>query len=281
MAKFLNEVGLAYFWSKIKSYVDGKVVSSVGDYTINGKKISTNPTLGKGDIGLSNVTDDAQVKRSEMGAASGVATLGSDGKVPSSQLPSYVDDVLEYENSSAFPGTGESGKIYVATDTNLTYRWSGTSYVQISQSIALGETSSTAYAGDKGKANRDAISSLPSTVISNVSLGTVSATGVAINVQKATKSGLNYGSPAAANFNIPVATTSAAGLLSAADKAKIDGITGSGDYTLPAATSGALGGIKIGYTESGNNIAVKLDGDSKAYVTVESIDNDSINEICV
>lgn len=114
----------------------------------------------KSDIGLSNVTNDAQVKRSEMGTASGVATLGTDGKVPSSQLPSYVDDVLEYETKAKFPTTGETGKIYVDTITNLTYRWSGSAYVEISQSIALGETSSTAYAGDKGKANATKIANI-------------------------------------------------------------------------------------------------------------------------
>lgn len=74
-----------------------------------------------------------------------------EGKVPASQLPSYVDDVLEYANLGAFPVTGESGKIYVALDTNKTYRWSGTVYVEISPSLALGETSSTAYRGDRGK----------------------------------------------------------------------------------------------------------------------------------
>jgi hypothetical protein len=94
-----------------------------------------------------------------MGVASGVATLDSSGKIPSSQLPSYVDDVLEYSAKSSFPTTGETGKIYVDTSTNLTYRWGGSSYVEISASIALGETSSTAYAGDKGKAVTDALSS--------------------------------------------------------------------------------------------------------------------------
>jgi hypothetical protein len=73
------------------------------------------------------------------------------GKVPSSQLPSYVDDVLEFANLSSFPATGESGKIYIAIDTNLTYRWGGSSYVVMSSSLALGETSSTAYRGDYGK----------------------------------------------------------------------------------------------------------------------------------
>ena len=105
----------------------------------------------KEQLKLENVTNDAQVKRIEMGVAGGVATLGGDGKVPSAQLPSFVDDVIEADSQTAFPKTGEVGKIYVALDTNLTYRWSGSGYVEISQSLALGETSSTAYAGDKGK----------------------------------------------------------------------------------------------------------------------------------
>lgn len=74
-----------------------------------------------------------------------------DGKVPASQLPSFVDDVSEYANLAAFPATGESGKIYVAQNTNKTYRWSGTGYIEISASLALGETSATAYRGDRGK----------------------------------------------------------------------------------------------------------------------------------
>jgi len=73
------------------------------------------------------------------------------GKVPSSQLPSYVDDVLEFANLASFPATGESGKIYIAIDTNITYRWGGSSYVIMTSSLALGETSSTAYRGDRGK----------------------------------------------------------------------------------------------------------------------------------
>lgn len=74
------------------------------------------------------------------------------GKIPASQLPSYVDDVLEYSTATAFPVPGETGKIYVANDTNKVYRWSGSSYVEIAASLALGETSSTAYRGDRGKA---------------------------------------------------------------------------------------------------------------------------------
>lgn len=79
------------------------------------------------------------------------ANLSNNGKVPASQLPSYVDDVEEYGSLLSFPTQGEEGKIYVAKDTNLTYRWSGSTYVEIGQSIALGETSNTAYPGDKGR----------------------------------------------------------------------------------------------------------------------------------
>lgn len=84
------------------------------------------------------------------GAASGVAQLDSNGLVPSTQLPSYVDDVIEYNGRSSFPATGQTGKIYVDTSANITYRWSGTTYVQIGSSLALGTTSSTAFRGDYG-----------------------------------------------------------------------------------------------------------------------------------
>lgn len=104
------------------------------------------------------------IPTSQKGANGGVATLGEDGRVPNSQLPSYVDDVLEYENLSGFPTTGSAGKIYVDKQTNKTYRWSGSGYTEISASLALGETSSTAYAGDKGKQNANNIAGLTNTI---------------------------------------------------------------------------------------------------------------------
>ena len=99
------------------------------------------------------VTDIAgKLDASRVGVSGGVAELDENGKVPSAQLPSFVDDVLERASLSAFPSPGESGKIYVAVDTNLSYRWSGSGYVEISPSLALGETPSTAHRGDHGKA---------------------------------------------------------------------------------------------------------------------------------
>ena len=91
---------------------------------------------------------DASLK----GATGGLAELDDYGKVPSSQLPSYVDDVIEADEFGLFPGTGETGKIYVAKDTNKTYRWTGSTYVLIAGDVVLGETSSTAYRGDRGAA---------------------------------------------------------------------------------------------------------------------------------
>ena len=81
-----------------------------------------------------------------------------DGKIPAAQLPSYVDDVLEFENYDAFPeaAKAEAGKIYVDKATNKTYRWGGTNYVEISASLAIGETEGTAFSGKRGKDLEDA-----------------------------------------------------------------------------------------------------------------------------
>lgn len=180
----------------------------------------------KSQIGLSNVTNDAQVKRSEMGANNGVATLDSSGKVVTSQLPSFVDDVLEFESKIAFPATGESGKIYVSLDTNLTYRWGGTEYVEISKSLALGETSSTAYAGNKGKAATDNINKIKSTSLSHIDDATpvtYSASKVTVNYE--CYEGDQYGSAGTKHgADIVAASETTAGVMTAADKSKLKAI---------------------------------------------------------
>lgn len=116
--------------------------------TPSGAVTSVNSKTGAVSLTASDVS---AIPTSQKGAASGVAELDATGKVPSSQLPGYVDDVLEYDTLSDFPATGESGKIYIDISTNTTYRWSGSTYVAIGSSLALGETSSTAYRGDRGK----------------------------------------------------------------------------------------------------------------------------------
>lgn len=95
--------------------------------------------------------------RGSVGSSNGIAPLDGNAKIPAAYLPSYVDDVIEYSNKETFPIQGESGKIYVACDTNLTYRWSGTTFIEISKSLGLGETETTAYSGAKGKKNANDI----------------------------------------------------------------------------------------------------------------------------
>lgn len=177
----------------------------------------------KVQVGLGNVTNDAQVKRSEMGTASGVATLDENGLVPSSQLPSFVDDVLEFDLKDNFPTTGETGKIYVAKDSNLTYRWSGTQYVEISASLALGETSSTAYAGDKGKDVADKLAKVRNTQLSHIKdTDTFSATAEKVSLNYDCYVGDQYGAEATSHsVDIPVASETQAGIVTAEDKKAI------------------------------------------------------------
>lgn len=172
--------------------------------------------------GDTTITNSLNAFISTKGQPGGLAELDSTGKVPAAQLPSYVDDVLEYSTKAQFPQIGETGKIYVAKDTNLTYRWTGTQYLEISQSLALGETPSTAYSGDKGKANRDALNSMPTKLTSYLTPTTSTGELVKINYKYAAKDGLNYGPLQDDNIDIPSATTTNAGAMSAIDKGRLD-----------------------------------------------------------
>lgn len=151
-------------WSYIKSKADG--VYAAKSHTHDDRYYTETEINSKVDT--INASIDSKAAKSHKHSAADITsgTLSSDrlpsipvskldGVINASNLPSYVDDVLEYENKTSFPTTGEAGKIYVDKDTNLTYRWSGTAYVEISPSLALGETSSTAFAGDKGKVAYD------------------------------------------------------------------------------------------------------------------------------
>lgn len=153
LVSFLDKAGLTAFWNHIKTALIDPISGTNGTLTTHIANKANPHGVTKTQVGLANVTNDAQVKRSEMGKASGVATLGTDGKIPSSQLPSYVDDVIEgYYNptdkkfytqkgtngtyAAANQITGETGKIYVdlGTDDNVIYRYASQSstYVPIS-----------------------------------------------------------------------------------------------------------------------------------------------------
>ncbi len=155
------------------------------------------------------------------GQPNGFASLDGKGLIPSSQLPAYVDDVIEVAIFDELPEVGEAGKIYVTLDTNLTYRWSGTRYIEISQSLALGETSSTAYAGDKGKVTTDIVTSIGT----RVGLTTIvpSDTAVQINSMGIERDDLDSRfNRRIVSLDIQSATTTKAGVMSAADKTKLN-----------------------------------------------------------
>lgn len=199
-----------------------------------------------------------KLEKSLKGAASGLAELDATGKVPAAQLPSYVDDVIEayksgadfYEDSAHTADkkiTGESGKIYVDLHTNVTYRWSGTAYVEISASLALGETASTAYRGDRGKiayehsqsahARTDATATAGSTTNGKIKINGSDVTVYTHPAYTAKTSGL---------YKITVDATGHVSAATAVEKSDITalGIPGSG-YTHPTHTSHAAGIYKI------------------------------------
>ena len=156
----------------IKNGIEADISTKIS--TLDNKKedkINILP-ITKGGTGASSaseaLTQLGAIAITQVGSKGGVAPLNASGKISdtylpsyvplesnglisSNYLPSYVDDVLEFANKTNFPATGEPGKIYVDTTNKLTYRWSGSEYVEISKSLALGESSTTAYRGDLGK----------------------------------------------------------------------------------------------------------------------------------
>ena len=131
--------------------VPAQVAEALDELAAGGGGGAVDSVNGETGVVVLDAADVGAVDVALVGAPDGVAELDSGGLVPSSQLPSYVDDVIEAANFAALPGTGATGKIYVTLDNNLTFRWSGSAYAEISASLALGETSSTAYRGDRGK----------------------------------------------------------------------------------------------------------------------------------
>lgn len=230
---------------------------------INNKALSSDLNLTAADV--------SAIPVSQKGAAGGVAELDTAGKVPAAQLPSYVDDVMEgYLSNGKFYKeaahttelAAESGKIYVnLAESGKTYRWSGTAYVEIPNGVALGETSSTAYRGDRGKAAYDhsQAAHAPVNAEANVqSDWSVTDTGSdAFIKNKPTSMPANGGNaatvgghtvavdvPANAKFTdttYSVATQSANGLLSSTDKKKLDGVAANANnYVHPSTHSASM-----------------------------------------
>ena len=195
-----------------KSNIGLSNVENKSSATIRGELTSSNVTTALGYTPLNS---------SLKGANNGLAELDASGKVPTAQLPSYVDDVLEYSAKANFPTTGETGKIYVETSTNKTYRWGGSAYVEISPSIALGTTSSTAFRGDYGNTAYQHANKKGSEFYSGFYKIGTNAEGHVTSATSVTKEDItNLGIPAQ-DTTYSTATSSVDGLMSAKDKAKL------------------------------------------------------------
>lgn len=238
----------------VNATTDPKIAkaSQIFDEKLNKYQSEINTQLGISDDSLrKELTNFKNTK----GKANGLASLDDSGKVPSTQLPSYVDDVLEFTQLNQLPKPGESGKIYVVTSTNLQYRWSGSNYVEISKSLALGETSSTAYPGDKGKATTDVVNSLSDNLVNDVLVSQSDKNSVSLTIKSITKNPVKKnkelllvdGEPILLTDNTPIlladnvndglydqaddklitinqASSFTAGVMSASDKTKLDGL---------------------------------------------------------
>lgn len=202
--------------------VQNKVVNSaIAD------KVSTstyNSGISSVNSSIQTVSDSLTSFKNTRGAANGIAPLNSSAQIDSQYLPSYVDDVVEYTQKSSFPTTGEAGKIYVDKATNLTWRWSGTAYVEISPSLALGTTSSTAFRGDYGNTAYSHATAKGSAFASGLYKITTNEQGHVTAATAVAKSDITALGIPSSNTTYSAATTSTAGLMSASDKSKLDGI---------------------------------------------------------
>lgn len=166
----------------------------------------------------------------QKGAANGYAGLDSSGKVPASQLPSFVDDVLEFANFAALPVTGETGKIYVTLDTNRTYRWGGSAYTEISASPgstdAVPEGASNLYF--TAQRVREAVLTGLSTATNAAITAADTVLSAMGKLQKQITDHFGAGGTVHA-----AATGSAAGFMSAADKVALDALNAKASAFAP------------------------------------------------
>lgn len=178
---------------------------------------------------MPTAADVGAVSAASVGVAGGLATLDGSGKVPAAQLPSYVDDVIEASNAAALPATGEAGKIYVTLDTNKTWRWGGSSYIEISPSPgstdAVAEGSTNLYF-TASRVRAAVLAGLDLTVSAAITAADTVLVALG-KLQRQLSDHLGAGGSAHA-----AATTSAAGFMSAADKTKLDGLSSGASLSI-------------------------------------------------
>lgn len=240
---------------------------------------------------IQEVRDDLDTFKATKGQANGLASLGSDGKVPAAQLPSYVDDVIDvyatydvsptnqisniklYSDAAhANPVTGEAGKSYndiTEGHPGYQFRWSGTTWVPItSGGLIIGEISGTAYDGAKGKTTADELQGLKNfNPVRLVSITTDASKGT-LNYESANGTGVK-------GLDIPAANSTKAGMMTAADKVKLD-------TTLPnqiaAETAAREAAINAVQGEIANDIAQEVVDRNEAIATAKAELTTAINK---
>ena len=273
-------------------------ISSTSTNPVQNKVISE-ALDGKSDIDHNH--DTVYIKQSELGKPNGVAQLDSSGHISSQYIPASIDEIIEASSKSAFPTTGESAKIYVALDTNLTYRWGGSAYVEISPSIAIGTTANTAAAGNHthnaattetngfmsatDKAKLDGIAANAN----NYTLPTAS-TDTLGGIKVGTNLSISNGVLSATDTTYDVATTSTNGLMSSTDKKKLDGVAEGAtkvivDSALSATSTNAIQNKVVkealgGKSDTGHTHAEYVNQNAFAHVSVgaTAIDADSASD---
>lgn len=197
------------------------------------------------DTKIDDVNEDLQDFKALKGQPNGLAELDSNGKVPASQLPSYVDDVMDayatytvsptgvLQNIQLYadaehetPIVGERDKIYVNVtpgEVSYQFRWSGSQWVHIdSNAIIIGDITGTAYDGGKGKAMENVVNSMPDNLLSTFQLDQTDVNNITISLTGVEKSGGKYVESTLADITITPATNTVAGLMTGAEKIAIN-----------------------------------------------------------
>ena len=273
--KFLDLNGLTYFFGKVKTWVSNNYLSLIGG-TIRGNVTF----LHEGDGGTSIVVSPSSITKSghdnhylfasgkmiPIGEANGVAGLDSKGNVPLSQLGNLDTTVAEVV--TALPTTNIKKHIYLIKDT------SGVSQNQYEEYIYTGNTSAT-YDASKWEKLGDfrATVDLADYAKKNEAVGSIDVqeSASAVDFEYTDINGTRLGF-----FSLERASENVAGVMSSADRKKLNGIAeGANNYSLPTASSTTKGGITLGYSQSGKNYPVALDGNGKAYVNVPWTDTNT------
>lgn len=305
--KFLDEIGLAYFWEKIKDWANSRFFSKEGgeisperglQYTINGEHLSIttsgseNETINIFDVDENGMNAISIVKTGgtatqvlmadgsvrTLNAANGICGLDANGRIPLAQLGNL--DTSLFKLVTSLPSSGESNKIYIVKDgsdandvyqeyyyTNGAWEKIGTHTVKVDLTPYAKKTEAVINMDFRGVASDG--SSTSNTSIRNLvyTLGDGRVKVADVPLAEPRTTG---GRPFAGQN----------GFMRASDKAKLDGIAdGANNYTLPTASASVLGGILIGYGTSGRNYAVLLDGSGKAYVNVPWTDTNTTYDL--